>query len=52
MPRGAVGETVASRGPVDVLVPAAQKCKSRVVASKSPKRWKGYPLHFKVRNDI
>ena len=52
MPLGSFGETVGSRGPVDMLGPAAQKYKSKVVASRSPKRLKGDQRHFKVRNRI
>lgn len=52
MSLGRFDETVGCRGPVDVLGPAAQKHKSRVVVSRSPKRLKGQQLHFKVRSGI
>lgn len=54
MQRGPFGETVGSRGPVDMLGPAAQKYRNRAVASRSPKRLKvqGQQLNFKVSSVI
>jgi len=49
MPVGPFGELVGSRGTMDVLGPAAQKYKSKVVAPRNPKRLKGEQFELKVR---
>jgi len=47
---GPFDELVGSRGRMDVLGPAAQKYKSKVVAPRNPKRLKGEQLQLKVVN--
>jgi len=52
MPVGPFGELIGSRGTMDVLGPAAQRYKSKVVAPRNPKRLKGEQFELKVRNNM
>jgi len=52
VPVGPLDELVGCKGTMDVLTPAAQKCKSKVVAPRNPKRLKGQQLQSKVKNNI